>query len=431
MKEKIIANLLSRTFFLILPIQGILSIGPLITYFVKFLMLSILTVVCFSEYRNNKNILKDIQWTIILILSYGIVTSVSLLTNEISLKQVGLGTATILAITTAPAIYISGQIQDDIEAFVRQCWIAYLIGFFITFAISLAYYLCGCQWLLPPNFFNLSARFYGVINSPNAMAVFAALTIGGTLIAHHRRWFPHFIDAISMVISSFTLLTTLSKATFIAFAVAAVAWHYLATKMTNHRIRLSKCLLSAALLGMLLGTAAVIWKQHENPRWRDFNPKNPLMGTLRIRPEVAKTGSRMQVWKAGTRIFLDNWITGIGVTNWKKELAHKGYPGYRSPHNGLLEMAGGMGIGGVILYLLEPFFVWRTTRRFPATLKGTLARSSLIAMLLLYIAREQVAVSGIFSYTIIGLAFWGFTGLLLLLANSPSTQQDTSPHQTL
>ncbi len=451
---------LARLFFFILPIQGIGSAGSGFTYGIKFLAIACLVgMVSYGAYRKALVMEARVSWMLYIIAGYGIVSLVSLSTNGFEPRDIGLNIATLLAMATGPAIYGAGKLQENREAFVRQCWLAFVAGFCVTLAVSVLYYFCACRWLIPHDFLNRSARLYGAIKSPNALALFAALTLGGSFLAHRLGWLSPSAAALVTGLSSFALLATLSKATFIAFAVAGIAWLYL-TRKTPGRLGISRLLLASALAGVVLGGAAVIWKQYGTPvpegkspgqhearvftpgdnappatgreratasapRWKSFNQDNPILGILRIRSNIFRTGNRAQVWEAGTEVFLENWATGIGVANWKEALASKGHPDYDSPHNGMLEMAGGLGIAGIALYLLVPVLVWRSARRFPATVRGRLARGAMIAMLLLYLVRELVEVSSIFSYAVNGIAFWSLTGLLLLLSSLPDKSRQT------
>ena len=68
-------------------------------------------------------------------------------------------------------------------------------------------------------------------------------------------------------------------------------------------------------------------------------------------PSLLRTGQRDRTWKAGFQVVKDHWIWGIGALKWPEEMEKRlKYP-FISPHNALLEVTGGLGILGGVLYL--------------------------------------------------------------------------------
>ncbi|NIZ01770.1 O-antigen ligase family protein [Thalassospira lucentensis] len=76
------------------------------------------------------------------------------------------------------------------------------------------------------------------------------------------------------------------------------------------------------------------------------------------------TGQRNRLWSIGLDIWADNWILGIGPTNWPNEYFQRTQFPFDSPHNVLIELGGGLGIAGLGLYgffLVAMWRLWRTT----------------------------------------------------------------------
>jgi O-antigen ligase len=130
--------------------------------------------------------------------------------------------------------------------------------------------------------------------------------------------------------------------------------------------------------------------------------------------DIWHTGQRDLLWEAGVSVIRDHPWWGIGYKNWQEELDRRlGYP-FRSPHNAFLEIVGGYGVLGGVLYILLILVFLRNLllirRRFASgminatILWGGLSGASWLAM-------ELPDVSTSLAITLVTVWFWIFLGL--------------------
>ena len=138
--------------------------------------------------------------------------------------------------------------------------------------------------------------------------------------------------------------------------------------------------------------------------------------------DLLQTGQRDRTWQAGLAVLQDHWLWGIGYGNWETALdARLQYP-FRSPHNGFLEIAGGYGVLGGVLYLaLIGMFArnaWRLLTRAPDP--ETRAFACWIAMFGgAVFLMELVEVALTLAVTLFMIWFWSLMGLQEALLEQP------------
>lgn len=100
--------------------------------------------------------------------------------------------------------------------------------------------------------------------------------------------------------------------------------------------------------------------QEHSEIYRNINGK--IDYTTRKCESLLCTGQRDTLWKTGLVIWTDHWLIGIGPTAWTSEYERRLKFPFDSPHNIVLEMAGGFGLAGLILYGLFLWSMWRVVR---------------------------------------------------------------------
>jgi len=94
------------------------------------------------------------------------------------------------------------------------------------------------------------------------------------------------------------------------------------------------------------------------------------MSTI-VEPEddynVTSSAGRIEVWKRGLRIMMENPLTGVGIGNFAaaEGLSHKDIGGkWSTAHNSFIQVGAELGIGGGILFCLLLYYLFRRVRRF-------------------------------------------------------------------
>ncbi|MBB1628164.1 O-antigen ligase [Achromobacter sp. UMC71] len=141
---------------------------------------------------------------------------------------------------------------------------------------------------------------------------------------------------------------------------------YLSTK--RQWARRTKLLFLGGLIAVMAVVAAVSWYSKES-RW-----KNVLTDVDRYEQHDRDTsvGIRIQLWKASWLMFKESPLVGVGVPNFRSELAKLEKQGvvtelvsvdYGEPHNDMLGALAGYGLLGLLsilaLYLIPAAIFWR------------------------------------------------------------------------
>jgi len=208
---------------------------------------------------------------------------------------------------------------------------------------------------------------------------------------------------LGQVFSIFFLVSfifTFSKASFLGFMFVCV-YIGLKGKELIKKVFGNKTILKH-LLVVMLGVVLLYHFGGFGSRHSSMFNRNALLDILRIKRNVVQTGNRMLVWSYALDIIEDHWLFGIGPANWKKFFYSYGMEEeYDSPHNGFLEVLGGIGVFGLGFYLLLIFFIWQRS-----AMLDSLIRLSVRSLLVFTVTREIVEVSTIFNCVINGMLFW-------------------------
>lgn len=407
--------LLLYVFFL--PIQGLFGIGSSVTYFVKLMLLSLAWVsVFFSSPILRQELENDNRRIFYAIPVFYLLWSSAVYawnSSPLASFQEGLATAVVLS---SVALFAAACEDRDTR---RRLVLFAIYGLIVAMMLCWVYFIARPDFL-PHDFLNRSRRFYGVIKSPNATAYASMVLVFLVIYAASQSWITRQLAILFLFVGFSSFYATLSRASFIAF-VPSMMFLLLnrSTWETNQRLR--KTVFKAAgpslLVVMMIFSADMHFDflgshghnmsssvGHTHPV---FN-SNPVLNVLRIKKDVKKTGNRLQAWNGGFQAAIDHWFLGIGPANWKKVLSEYGVIGYDSPHNGLLETFGGLGIVGMLFYFLVPLVIWRQQ------CEGDPMRMRLLRSLVIFtLVRELVEVSTIFSFAIPGMLFWLFVGLMI------------------
>jgi O-antigen ligase/polysaccharide polymerase Wzy-like membrane protein len=128
-----------------------------------------------------------------------------------------------------------------------------------------------------------------------------------------------------------------------------------------------------------------------------------------------EVGQRDRTWRAGFNVVAQHWLWGIGNNlQWSRYMNRLlGYP-FSSPHNGLLEITGGYGVFGFLLYLsvlglfVRNYLRMRTLVRDPwQRLANEWTFLCGVAVFLVEIADELI----VLAFSIHAIWFWVIVGL--------------------
>ncbi len=435
-------------FIFLMPLQGIFIFDSIATYAAKYFAISILWIFSAVIFLYKpKKISSEVFHLVLFDLCFLVISLVSLWVNGSGLHGYAKSWFTFLTISIAPLVLLIFSYEENLPRVQKNSINILLLGISFVIVVSFLYYFTRYSWLIPSTFLNRSTRLYGAIKSPNALALFSVVGIGCVIVGIQYNWFERKVSATFLFLFFYALITSLSKSVFMSGCLAALVWYWLARRWKIRWPKGMSLLLSGVfVVALFFASVSILWKQYKKPlksprlqehvvsvknipKWKYFNPNNKLLGILRIKPQVLKTGNRLGVWKAGLRITSEHWLAGIGQFNWKQRLAEKGYEDYDSPHNGFLEIAGGLGAFGALLYFIVPVWLIRTANRLLSTTTLSIA---VVSMVVFYLGRELTTVSGIFAFSINGMLFWFLVGFFLSFASSSmgSARSVSQPHRS-
>jgi O-antigen ligase len=104
---------------------------------------------------------------------------------------------------------------------------------------------------------------------------------------------------------------------------------------------------------------------------------------------ISSPAGRIEVWKRGFTIMIENPLTGGGIGNFTtaEGLSHKKVGGmWMTAHNSFIQIGGELGIGGLILFILLFYYLFKTLRKItPKDSKSKTLKDSLEVSLIGYI----------------------------------------------
>lgn len=201
--------------------------------------------------------------------------------------------------------------------------------------------ISSCFWAIGKVTYD--GRLQGLYNSPNYLAMFLAPAaiiglsrIGDSASSKIGRMSKAF-RMLSFILTISALYLTLSYASWIALAVAALA-------MSFYRSRKARVLAVSVAIVLILAVLSQIGSEK--------------MGAIASLSERSSLASRMMIWRSAFAILGDHWILGIGPANFQAEyLAYQKYfPPYLEwavphPHNHFLYIWLSSGIAGFLAFL--------------------------------------------------------------------------------
>lgn len=75
------------------------------------------------------------------------------------------------------------------------------------------------------------------------------------------------------------------------------------------------------------------------------------------------TGQRDRLWKTGLAVWAEHWLVGIGPAAWPEQYRNRLHFPFDTPHNVVLELAGGFGLGGLAAYAALAVIMLRLSQR--------------------------------------------------------------------
>lgn len=81
---------------------------------------------------------------------------------------------------------------------------------------------------------------------------------------------------------------------------------------------------------------------------------------------ITSPAGRIEVWKRGLQFVIENPITGVGIGNFTtaEGLSHKDVGGkWSTAHNSFIQIGGELGVGGLILFILLFYYLFKSLRR--------------------------------------------------------------------
>lgn len=81
---------------------------------------------------------------------------------------------------------------------------------------------------------------------------------------------------------------------------------------------------------------------------------------------IYSPAGRIEVWKKGIKLMTENPLTGVGIGNFTtaEGLSHKDVGGkWSTAHNSFIQIGGELGVGGLILFILLFYYLFKSLRR--------------------------------------------------------------------
>jgi hypothetical protein len=137
---------------------------------------------------------------------------------------------------------------------------------------------------------------------------------------------------------------------------------------------------------------------------------------------ISKIGQRDITWRGGLNVVIAHWAWGIGGPGeWQKHMQKlTGYP-FDSPHNSVLEVIGGYGIlGGVLYFIVIGVFIrnYLLLKNLVTEQWQILANEWVFLCAAAVFVIEMVDVLTVFGMTIHAIWLWVIVGLQTGLVNS-------------
>jgi O-antigen ligase/polysaccharide polymerase Wzy-like membrane protein len=143
--------------------------------------------------------------------------------------------------------------------------------------------------------------------------------------------------------------------------------------------------------------------------------------------KLDQMGQRDRTWSAGVRIVAQHWAWGIGGSRqWAQYMQRLlGFP-FTSPHNGVLEVAGGYGVLGLILYLsIIGMFVrnyWTLRKLVRKPWQRLVNESTFLCGVAVFLF-ETTDVLTVLAFSIHGIWFWAIAGVQAGLRNAVGEEE--------
>ena len=378
----------------------------------------------------------------LILAAYGVLVAAHF--EAISQKEImgsGLLCVMMLFFFATQLLYVSSQ--RFLHLFVNM-----LIGSVLCAAtISVLYLYVPLPWLVNTANMPDNLRLVGVFEGTNAGARFLLLPFCFFLlkVIESPKIFSHWL--VWLLLTSCFVATTGTKSALGSSIMVCILAFAIVPAAFKKRVCIVGLLVLAMYTAWILKispwveyTAASNWQHFSTQKLHTYLDKPPSETTVREAIDnnlrigksrvmsmtdkgkvlyveqpynIMNTGQRVRIWRAGLDTIADHPFWGIGFKNWSKEMmARLSYP-FRSPHNGLMEVTGAMGVLGAVLYVLLAVLI---VRRFVHACRLTIASwNPLLAWASLSImgvfALEIVDANTSLSVTFSAVWFWALLSL--------------------
>ncbi len=408
--------LLAVLFFL-LPFQGIFIFDAKWLYPLKYALILLLwLLVSFRILLRHAPVPGFLGWFLALPLLYGVASIPSLVFNATDFRGYCEVASTLLAMSMAGLIIVSASNWHEKERAIRWMIFALVMGIAISIFLSVVHYLTDIDWFLPVSHLHFlgPSRLNGTFKSPIVLSIFAFVGALLLVLAFQKYWIDQKVFLVLECLCFFGVFASVTKATIIAGGMVLFLLFIAMRRFPFVRKRMWTLIVLSIILGGVAAMGAITWKFSSQSLSASLTPAE----VLRMHPDIMSTGQRLILWKAGISTIERDWLMGIGSPNWPKVLSE-----YKetSPHNGLLEVWGGLGIAGLLLYLSVPVALFLSVKN---NWVNNIFSLISMAVLVFYLVREQFDVSDIYSFTINGLLFWSLIGLMFVGSTIVDSGQD-------
>jgi O-antigen ligase len=252
----------------------------------------------------------------------------------------------------------------------RRAWTAltgWLLGFVVTAGFAVFQYLT--RFRLHPYWVEVNpnlTRSHSTLDDPNALGSYMVFGIGialGLLLGWSQlrsRPAAKWITMMAWILGPLALLATVSRSSWAVLPLAIVLYvasplplpSFIASRLSWAR-RSARAALVLLLVFVAIWAAAKAWVP-DRPGYKPASMTEAMIATLDPRvPMQDVLEGRFIWWTAGSRMFLEHPIAGVGLGRFPRLLPH--YQSerqvYENAHNLYLQVAAVMGVVGLLAFL--------------------------------------------------------------------------------
>ncbi|OPX92402.1 MAG: O-Antigen ligase [Pelotomaculum sp. PtaB.Bin104] len=259
--------------------------------------------------------------------------------------------------------------------FVFTKYIVIVIYFFLFYKIiDNTKKLQGLLWIacVGTSMYLLSALYLGEMNSgrlqfgemldPNDLAFFALsfLPFNILFLSKNNPWWSRLLFLVNIAVSILVILMTGSRGGFIALGIVLIMLLF----SRPRTVKFSYKIVVAAIASMtvIYGGATI-----------DFS-RFKTISQIKEDYNVWDETGRLEVWKKGFEMMLNDPLTGVGVTCFSEAIGQKRKEQglqelWQAPHSSLVQIGAETGVFGLILFVLISYKAFRIFGKLKSTSK--------------------------------------------------------------